>query len=80
VPAPSKFDLLLADFLKKRRDGRSFAEFGRETGLHPSSLFRLERGEQSLTVGKLYELMKRLNVSLEDVFGNSTRKKLTRRD
>jgi len=47
----------------------SFIEFSRKTGLPPSTLHRLENGDQSITLGRLDGVMKRLNVTLEDVFG-----------
>ena len=47
----------------------SFAAFSRKTGLPPSTLFRLEQGEQSITLGRLHGLLKKLKVTLTDVFG-----------
>jgi DNA-binding Xre family transcriptional regulator len=47
----------------------SFAEFSRKTGLPPSKLHRLENGNQSITLSRLDAVMKRLKVTLGDVFG-----------
>jgi transcriptional regulator with XRE-family HTH domain len=78
--APSKLDQLFAAFLKKQRGDRTFAQFSKETGLNASTLFRIERGEQSITLGRLNAVMKRLNVSLEEVFGPAAKKRFSRRD
>lgn len=47
----------------------SYSAFAKKVGLTPSSLFRLENGEQSITLGRLHELLKRLKASVWDVFG-----------
>ena len=36
--------------------------------LPPSTLFRLEQGQQSLTLGRLSQLMKRHKAKLADIF------------
>ncbi len=61
-------DRQLAKFLRKERGERSYAEFSRITGLPASTLFRLENGEQSLTLGKLDGVLKKLKRSVADVF------------
>jgi transcriptional regulator with XRE-family HTH domain len=58
----------LADFLRKKRGEETYAAFGRRTGLPPSTLFRLEQGQQSLTLGRLEQITKRLKVKLADIF------------
>jgi transcriptional regulator with XRE-family HTH domain len=67
--APSSLDKQLTAFLKKQRGSMSFAEFSRKTGLPPSTLHRLENGNQSITLSRLDAVMKRLKVTLGDVFG-----------
>ena len=67
---PSDLDKKLAAFLKKRRGEMSFAQFSRLTGMPPSSLFRLEQCQQSLALKRLDRLLKRLKVSIGDVFGD----------
>jgi hypothetical protein len=57
-----------ASFLKKRRGEMSFAQFSKLTGLPASTLFRLEQCEQSITLGRLHGVMKKLKVGLGDVF------------
>jgi len=62
----------LATFLKKTRGETSYAEFSKKTGLTPSTLFRLENRQQSITIGRLEEVMIKLKVSLQDIFGSET--------
>jgi len=73
-------DHAFAAFIKNQRGDRSYSAFAKETGLDPGSLHRLERAEQSITLGRLTRVLKRLNLSLEDVFGAVVKKKFTRRD
>ncbi len=47
----------------------SYAAFSKKVGLTASSLFRLENGEQSISLGRLHEVLKKLKASLGDVFG-----------
>ncbi len=68
VCVPSSLDKLLADFLRQRRGEQTFAEFSRKLGLSPATLYRLERCEQSVTLGRLQQIMARLNCGLADVF------------
>ena len=67
---PSDLDKKLATFLRKRRGEMSFEKFSRLTGMPPSSLFRLEQCQQSLALKRLDRLLKRLKVSIVDVFGD----------
>jgi transcriptional regulator with XRE-family HTH domain len=69
VSSPSPLDKKLAAFLKKQRGEMSFAAFSKKTGFSPSMLFRLENCEQSITLGRLQQILDRLRCSLEDVFG-----------
>jgi DNA-binding Xre family transcriptional regulator len=39
-------------------------------GLPPSTLHRLERGDQSITLRGLQQIMKRLKCGLQDIFGD----------
>jgi DNA-binding Xre family transcriptional regulator len=55
-------------FLRKKRGEQTFAEFSRKLGLPPSTLHRLESGEQSVTLGKLEQIMRRLKCRLSDIF------------
>jgi hypothetical protein len=66
--APTTLDRKLAAFLKKQRGEMSFSQFSRITGLPSSTLFRLERCEQSITLGRLSGLMMKLKVTMADIF------------
>jgi transcriptional regulator with XRE-family HTH domain len=64
----SPLDKELGDFLRRMRGGQTFAQFSRKVGLPPSTLYRLERCEQSITLGRLYQVMVRLNCGLQNIF------------
>lgn len=64
----SPLDKQLAAFLKKRRGDMTFKAFSQKVGLPPSTLFRLEQCAQSITLGRLQIVMKRLKCSLGDIF------------
>lgn len=57
-----------AAFLRQRRGEITFAQFSRKTGLPPSTLFRLENDQQSITLTKLHGVLRRLKVRARDVF------------
>ena len=74
VPQPaSDLDKRLSKFLKKSRGEMSFAQFSKITGLTPSTLFRLEQCNQTITLRRLEPVMKRLKVSLPDIFWDGKR-------
>src|SRR5205807_9072662 len=54
--------------LRERRGEMTYAEFSRRLGLPPSTLHRLENGDQSITLRGLQQIMKRLKCSLSDIF------------
>jgi transcriptional regulator with XRE-family HTH domain len=58
----------LAAYLRNARGELTFAQFARKTGISNSSLQRLERGEQNLTLTSLETLLRKLKVRLRDVF------------
>lgn len=66
---PSDLDKKLAAFLKKQQGDLTFVQFSKKTGLPASTLHRLMNGDQSITLGRLSALLKRLKASLWDVFG-----------
>ena len=55
-------------FLRKRRGEASYAVFARQLGISASTLYRLENAEQSVTLGKLEDMLKRLKAEAGDVF------------
>lgn len=58
----------LGAYLRKRRGERTLRDFGREAGLSRSTLQRLELGEQNITVDTLENVLRKLKVSINDVF------------
>jgi len=70
----SSLDKELAEFLRKKRGDTSYAVFARKLGMTPSSLFRLENGQQSITLKNLESILERLKCSLNDVFPNRIKK------
>jgi DNA-binding Xre family transcriptional regulator len=73
----SALDKQLAQFLRRRRGDQTFADFSRKLGLPPSTLHRLETCEQSITLGRLHQIMGRLKCDLSDIFpsgGKSSRR------
>ncbi len=65
------YDRLLAEFLRKKRGDETVRDFARKIGLTYGTLHRIENLQQSLTVGKLGEIMDRLDCSLDDIFGKA---------
>lgn len=56
------------DILGRKRGEQTLAQFARKLGLPPSTLHRLESGEQGVTLGKLEQIMRRLKCRLSDIF------------
>ena len=48
----------------------TFAQFSKKVGLPPSTIHRIENGEQSVTLGRLQSILDRLHCALADVFGD----------
>jgi DNA-binding Xre family transcriptional regulator len=67
-PMRQTLDNQLAVFLRKRRGGTTYAVFARKLGITPSSLHRLENGQQSVTLKTLQQIMDRLHCGVQDVF------------
>lgn len=65
-------DKQFGGFLRKQRGDATYAAFARKIGVSASTLHRLERAEQSVTLGKLEEILARLKCSLDDVFKGDT--------
>ncbi len=58
----------LGTFLRKRRGDATYMQFARKVGMEPSSLCRLERGEQNITLRSLGLIMRRLHVRFHEMF------------
>ncbi len=65
---PSALDKQLAKWLREQRGEMTFAQFSKKIGLPPSTIFRLENSEQSITLGRLQLVLDRLKCTLNDVF------------
>ena len=64
----SALDKKLARWLRTQRGDMTFAQFAKKAGLTPSSVFRLEQCQQSITLGRLQAVMNRLKCNLNDIF------------
>ena len=62
------FDQQFARFLRKQRGDLTYSQFARKLGIAASTLFRLEHATQSVTLGKMEEILKRLKLKASDVF------------
>lgn len=61
-------DRQFAAFLRQQRGQMTYVQFSRRTGLPPSTIFRLENCQQSITLSKLQQVLRRLKASPGDVF------------
>lgn len=61
-------DTQLAVFLRRKRGDTTYAQFARRLGISASTLYRLEHGEQSITLERLEQIMMRLRCSIGDIF------------
>jgi len=64
----SSLEKQLAAFLRKTRGKMTYAQFSRKVGLPPSTLFRLEAQQQSITLKRLELVLSRLKVKLHAIF------------
>ncbi len=60
-------DQQFAKFLRQQRGEMSYAEFSRKVGVTKSMLFRLENCQQSITLRRFEEILKRLKCDVEQV-------------
>jgi transcriptional regulator with XRE-family HTH domain len=65
---PNTLEKQLSLFLRQKRGGMTFARFSKKVGLPPSTLHRLEQCQQSISLRGLYQIMRRLNCNLSDIF------------
>lgn len=74
------YDRLLSEYLRKTRGDQTVRAFARKIGLTHGTLHRIENLQQSLTLGKLGQIMEKLDCSWEEIFGGAkplSRKRLT---
>jgi len=65
------YDRLLSEYLRKTRGDQTVRAFARKIGLTHGTLHRIENLQQSLTLGKLGEIMEKLDCSWEEIFGKA---------
>ena len=65
------YDRLLSDYLRKKRGDQTVRAFARKIGLTHGTLHRVENLQQSLTIGKLGQIMEKLDCSWEEIFGRA---------
>jgi transcriptional regulator with XRE-family HTH domain len=65
------YDRLLSEYLRKTRGDQTVRAFARKIGLTHGTLHRIENQQQSLTVGKLGQIMDKLDCSWEEIFGKA---------
>ena len=65
------YDRLLSEYLRKTRGAQTVRAFARKIGLTHGTLHRIENLQQSLTVGKLGQIMEKLDCSWDDIFGRA---------
>ena len=54
--------------MAKKRGEKTYAEFSRKLGITPSSLFRLENAQSSITLKSLEQILRRVNSKPSEVF------------
>jgi transcriptional regulator with XRE-family HTH domain len=62
-------DTKLAKFLRKQRGDMTYEQFSRKLGITKTTLFRIENGQQSITLRMLQQIVSRLRVNVTEVFG-----------
>ena len=67
------YDRLLSEYLRKTRGDQTVRAFARRIGLTHGTLHRIENLQQSLTIGKLGQIMDKLDCSWEEIFGKAKR-------
>lgn len=65
---PNSFRKQLGQFLRQKRGERTLRDFGKVIGLSSSTLQRLEIGEQNVTLDTLENVLKRMGVTVREVF------------
>ncbi len=58
----------LGKFLREQRGEMTYVQFSKKVGFPPSTLHRLEQGNQSITLRALQQIMRRLKCGLSEIF------------
>ena len=72
-------DQALSQFLKIQRGDGSYAALAEKIGISESTAYRLIAGEQSATLTRVEQIMRALGKSPQEVFGEETARRRTRR-
>jgi len=62
------YERQLAIYLRKARGDETFRAFARRLGISASSLQRLEQAEQNVTLRTVQQIIRRLGISIGDIF------------
>jgi transcriptional regulator with XRE-family HTH domain len=54
--------------LRKRRGSLSYAQFSKKAGVSHTTLHRIEKGEQHLSLDRLETMLNKLKIKLRDIF------------
>lgn len=73
-------DKALATFLKLHRGKRSYASLAKELGIAESTLYRLTNGGQSATLKGVENILRKLEISPAEIFGEEVHRKRGRRN
>jgi transcriptional regulator with XRE-family HTH domain len=63
-------DSHFAAFLRKKRGETTYVAFAKKLRISRSHLYRLEQGQQTITLKKLQEVLDRLKCGISEVFPN----------
>lgn len=75
----ASLDKAFSNFLKTQREGQSYASLASTLGISESTLYRLIHQEQSATLRGVENILKKLQLAPEDVFGDEVFRKRGRR-
>lgn len=60
----------LSAYLKRERGLESYAQFARRCGVPKSTIYAAENGYAAIKLDTLEQIMKKLNVSMIEIFGD----------
>ncbi len=70
----SSLDKQFAGFLRRKRGEMTHVAFAKKIGISRSSLYRLEQGEESVTLDRLDSILSKLRCPVSEVFLTETSK------
>jgi plasmid maintenance system antidote protein VapI len=72
-------DQALSEFLKEQKGNGSYAVLAGKIGIAESTVYRLITGEQSATLTRVEQILRALGKSPQEIFGEETTRRRTRR-